>query len=179
MTSASPIPVLDDIHYMRLALREAAQGLHEGEYPFGAVLVDTTGRVVCSTHDTVERDNDYTSHAETMLVKMSCKLLGRDLAGCTLYTTVEPCPMCFTTSWLAKVSRIVFGASMAEVNAFTKGLVRELQVPASDMNRLGSGLIDLAAGVMRDQCLGAFAHAKRQAPPLAPPVMAHQPGVMG
>lgn len=145
-----------DEYYMRLALAEAQSGLDEGEFPFGAVLVARKGEVVASCHDTVERDGDKSSHAETMLVKRSCRLVGPDLTGCTLYTTVEPCPMCFTTSWLARVSRIAWGATMAEVADATHNAVRELAVPATQMNDLGGQLIDLRGGVLCSECIGMF-----------------------
>jgi len=101
------------------------------EPPFGAILVDARSAVVASAYDTVERDDDRSSHAETMLVKKACHELGRDLSGCTLYTTTEPCPMCFTTAWLAGVSQIVFGTTMDEVRRHTGGIVEEVFVRRS------------------------------------------------
>jgi tRNA(Arg) A34 adenosine deaminase TadA len=79
------------------------------------------------------------------------------LAGTTLYTTCEPCPMCFTAAWLAGVSRIVFGTTMAEVVRRTEGKQRELAVPADEMNRRGGSQIDLVDGVLRAECLALFA----------------------
>ena len=147
----------DDAHYMRLAIAQAELGMRQGEFPFGAVMVNRDGVVIASNYDTVERDNDFTSHAETMLAKIACRATGqRDLSGCTLYTTVEPCPMCFTTNWLARVDRIVWGATMKDVSDLTGGAVRELAVPAEHMNELGGRVMTVAGGVLRDDCLAPF-----------------------
>ncbi|HEV7300679.1 MAG TPA: nucleoside deaminase [Tepidisphaeraceae bacterium] len=147
----------DDAHYMRLALAQAELGMSRGEFPFGAVLIGSEGEVVAANYDTVERDNDFTSHAETMLVKIACKATGRrDLSGCTLYTTVAPCPMCFTTSWLARVDRIVWGATMKEVADLTGNAVRELAVPTEHMSDLGGQQVAIQGGVLRDECLALF-----------------------
>lgn len=146
-----------DAHYMRLAIAQAELGMQHGEFPFGAVMVDRDGSVIASNYDTIERDNDFTSHAETMLAKIACRATGRrDLSGCTVYTTVEPCPMCFTTNWLACVDRIVWGATMKEVAEITGSAVRELAVPAEHMNELGGRVMDVVGGVLRDECLVPF-----------------------
>ena len=146
-----------DEQYMRLAIAEAERGRKLGEHPFGAVLVDGAGEVVATMYDTVERDGDKTSHAETMLVKHACRKLGPDLSGCSIYTTTEPCAMCFTTAWLARVGRIVYGTTMAEVRDVSGGAVDELPVPAAEMNRLGGGRVRLEGGVLREACLALFA----------------------
>lgn len=143
-------------HYMRLAIAQAERGRRGGEFPFGAVLVDARGEVVASAYDTVEQDDDASSHAETMLVKKACRIVGRDLSGHTVYTTTEPCPMCFTTSWLAGVSRIVWGTTMDEVREHTGGLVAELFVPAASLNARASRRVELVGGVLRDECLALF-----------------------
>jgi tRNA(Arg) A34 adenosine deaminase TadA len=119
--------------YMRLAIAQAVRGRETGEHPFGAILMEARGAVVASAYDTVERDDDRSSHPETMLVK-ACHELGRDLSGCTLYTTTEPCAMCFTTAWLAGVSQIVFGTTMDVVRRHTSGIVEWVFVPAEWLN---------------------------------------------
>ena len=64
--------------------------------------------------------------------------------------------MCFTTSWLARVGRIVWGATMREVAEATRDAVHELAVPAARMNELGGGQVVILGGVLRDGCLGLF-----------------------
>lgn len=145
-----------DEHWMREAMSEARLGQAEGEFPYGAVLVGPEGDLVARAHDTVAADGDMSSHAETMLVKAACRLRGPDLGGSTLYTTCEPCPMCFTTAFLARVSRIVYGTTMAAVAARTGGAVRELAVPVEQMNALAGGSLELRGGVLAGACLEMF-----------------------
>jgi tRNA(Arg) A34 adenosine deaminase TadA len=97
-----------------------------------------------------------TRHAETDAVRAACRRHGADLAGSTLYTTCEPCPMCFTAAWLARVSRIVFGSTMAEVIRATGGKQRELAVAAAEMNRRGGSRIQLVRGVLGRECVALF-----------------------
>ncbi|WP_437746861.1 ABC transporter substrate-binding protein [Sorangium sp. So ce1504] len=92
-------------------------------------------------------------------VRRACAAAGPDLTGYTLYTTVEPCPMCFTAAWLARVSRVVFGCTMQEVTAATGGAQRELAVPARWMNESSGAPVDLVGGVLADRCLALFSPA--------------------
>lgn len=141
---------------MRAALEEAQHALSEGEPPFGAVLVNHDGIISARAHDTVRKLGDMTRHAETELVRAACDSLGPDLSGHTLYTTVEPCPMCFTAAWLAHVDGIVFGATMQEVSNITAGAQRELAVPATHMNELSGDPIKVTGGIMAEACLVLF-----------------------
>lgn len=97
-----------------------------------------------------------TRHAEVAAVRAACATRGPDLSGCTLYSTTEPCPMCFTAAWLARISRIVFGSIMLEVGAITGGQQREAAVPAATMNAMTGEEITLAGGVLREPCLELF-----------------------
>lgn len=139
-----------------LAFELARSAVAAGEPPFGAAVVGRDDRVLARTTDRVRAKRDLTRHAEIEAVRMACVVAGPDLAGCTLYTTCEPCPMCFTAAWLARVSRIVWGCSMAEVAAVTGGAQRELAVPVATMNELGGGGIELRGGVRARECLALF-----------------------
>lgn len=95
---------------MREALREAEAALGEGEVPIGAVVV-AGGRVIARGHNMTERLHDPTAHAEMIALTAATEALGgKYLSGCTLYVTVEPCPMCAAALCWAQVSRIVYGA---------------------------------------------------------------------
>lgn len=99
-----------DEHFMRLALEEARQASAEGEIPVGAVIV-ASGRVVARAHNMTETLNDVTAHAEMLVITAAENALGgKYLTGCTLYVTVEPCPMCAGAIGWAQVPRIVYGA---------------------------------------------------------------------
>ncbi len=104
--------------WMRLALAEAQRAGEAGDVPIGAVVVrgDTAGaagggQIVGRGHNQVERLADPTAHAEMLAVSAACQTLGtKFLDGCTLYVTLEPCPMCAGALVLARLDRLVFGA---------------------------------------------------------------------
>lgn len=99
-----------DRRWMREALREAERAFEEGEVPVGAVVV-RAGRLVGRGRNAVERLGDPTAHAELLALTAACEAVGsKFLDGCTLYVTLEPCPMCAGALVLARVSRLVFGA---------------------------------------------------------------------
>jgi tRNA(Arg) A34 adenosine deaminase TadA len=141
---------------MQLAIDQAVEALRAGEPPFGVVLVAGDGTVLAAGYDTVRGHGDWTRHAEIETVRAACRAYGPNLIGSTLVTTVEPCPMCFTAAWLARVSRVVFGASMADVFAATAGQQRELSIPTATINQLSPAPIQLDGGIRREECLAFF-----------------------
>ena len=99
-----------DQKYMREALSEAKLALADGEIPIGAVVV-CKGRIIGRGHNMTERLNDPTAHAEMIAITAATEALGgKYLEDCTLYVTVEPCPMCAGALNWAQVPRIVYGA---------------------------------------------------------------------
>jgi tRNA(Arg) A34 adenosine deaminase TadA len=141
---------------MRAAIEVAREGAQHGEPPFGAVIVDAAGGEIVRNHDRVVACRDWTRHAETDAVRAACSRRGPSLGGCTLVTTCEPCPMCFTAAWLAGVDRLVFGCTMADVARVTRGAQIELAVPAADMNARSGRPMTLCGGVLADECLALF-----------------------
>lgn len=100
-----------DEKFMREALREAKAAEAEDEIPIGAVIV-FAGRVIAKGHNMTERLHDPTAHAEMIAITAATEAMGgKYLNDCTLYVTVEPCPMCAAASDWAQVGRIVYGAS--------------------------------------------------------------------
>lgn len=100
-----------DEKFMRVALREAKAAEAEDEIPIGAVIV-FAGRVIAKGHNMTERLHDPTAHAEMIAITAATEAMGgKYLNDCTLYVTVEPCPMCAAASAWAQVGRIVYGAS--------------------------------------------------------------------
>ena len=96
---------------MREALREAQAAAAEGEIPIGAVI-ECRGRIIAKGHNMTERLHDPTAHAEMIALTAATEYLGgKYLPDCTLYVTVEPCPMCAAALNWAQISGIVWGAA--------------------------------------------------------------------
>ena len=101
----------EDINYMKQALAEAKAAGAEGEVPIGAVVV-CNGRIIARGHNMTERLNDSTAHAEMIAMTSATEALGgKYLQDCTLYVTVEPCPMCAAATAWAQLGRLVYGAA--------------------------------------------------------------------
>jgi len=106
-----------DRRWMKLALRQAELAFDKGEVPVGAVVVQGA-QVVGRGHNMVETLKDPTAHAEVIAITAACETLGTKwLKGCTLYVTLEPCPMCAGALVWARLDRLVFGAFDAKAGA--------------------------------------------------------------
>lgn len=100
----------EDEKFMREALREAHLAAEAGEIPIGAVMV-WKGRIIGRGHNQTERLHDTTAHAEMLAITAASETMGgKYLTDCTLYVTVEPCPMCAGALAWSQVGRIVYGA---------------------------------------------------------------------
>lgn len=100
-----------DERFMLMALDEAMAAAEEGEVPVGAVVV-CNGRVIARTHNLTERLKDVTAHAEMQAITAAAdNLNGKYLTDCTIYITLEPCPMCASALKWAQIGRVVYGAS--------------------------------------------------------------------
>ncbi|MCE5179372.1 MAG: nucleoside deaminase [Proteiniphilum sp.] len=102
--------MLDDEYFMRQALQEAHKAFDKGEVPVGAVMVSGQ-RIIARAHNLTELLNDVTAHAEMQAITAAANVMGgKYLTDCTLYVTVEPCPMCAGALRWAQISRVVYGA---------------------------------------------------------------------
>lgn len=101
---------MTDTDYMKLALDQAHAALEKGEVPIGCVVV-CGGKVIARAHNLTMTLCDPTAHAEMQAITMACDYLGgRYLTDCTLYVTVEPCPMCAAALAWAQLGCLVWGA---------------------------------------------------------------------
>lgn len=99
-----------DEQFMRKALVEAQAAFDEGEIPVGAIVV-CRSRIISRAHNLTETLTDVTAHAEMQAITAAANALGgKYLTDCTLYVTVEPCPMCAGAIGWAQIPRIVYGA---------------------------------------------------------------------
>jgi tRNA(adenine34) deaminase len=97
--------------YMKEALREAAYAAAEDEVPIGAIIV-CRGKIIGKGHNMTEKLNDPTAHAEMIAITAATEAMGgKYLNDCTLYVTVEPCPMCAGALAWSQIGRVVYGAS--------------------------------------------------------------------
>lgn len=101
---------MTDIDYMKQALAEAQKAYEADEVPIGAVIV-CKGRIIARAHNLTEMLNDVTAHAEMQAITAAATGIGgKYLTDCTLYVTVEPCPMCAGAIAWAQLGRLVYGA---------------------------------------------------------------------
>ncbi len=130
-----------DRKWMELALKEAETAAREGEIPVGAVIV-RNGECIAAAHNRCEQDHDATAHAERLAVEAACKRIGSwRLSECTLYVTLEPCPMCAGAAINARISRIVYGTKDARAGAL--GSVTNLAcLPLEACPSVESGLLE-------------------------------------
>ena len=148
-----------DDRFMRLAVEAARSGIAAGQTPFGACVVRGDEAIV-SAHNRVWADTDITAHAEIVALRAACRRLGTvDLSGCVIYSTTEPCPMCFSACHWARVDTVVYGAAIAD--ARDAGF-NELTVSDADLKRLGGSPVRIVAGRLREECLELFREWRAQ-----------------
>lgn len=104
--------------FMREAIKEAEQGIRQGDGgPFGAVVV-RDGVIIGRGHNTVVSDKDCTNHGEMNAIRDACKNSGNfSLKGCVLYTTAEPCPMCLSAILWARIEKVYYGCTIADTKS--------------------------------------------------------------
>lgn len=104
----------DDNYFMNEALKEAQKAYDADEVPVGAVIV-ANNKIIARGHNLTERLTDVTAHAEMQAITAAANALGgKYLHECTLYVTLEPCPMCAGALNWAQISKVVYGASDAK-----------------------------------------------------------------
>ncbi|PUB18634.1 tRNA(Arg) A34 adenosine deaminase TadA [Yoonia sediminilitoris] len=106
---------------MDAALNQASQAAARGEVPVGAVLVQN-GQVIALAGNRTRELNDPTAHAEMLVIRQACAEMGQErLAGCDLYVTLEPCPMCAAAISNARIARLYYGAADPKSGGIAQG----------------------------------------------------------
>ena len=142
MINSNPIPQNADESFMKQALIEAQKALEKDEVPIGAIIVNN-GRIIARAHNLTELLNDVTAHAEMQAITSAANTIGgKYLTDCTIYVTVEPCPMCAGALGWSQISRIVYGAN-DEKRGFSK-LAPNVIHPKTTVT----------SGVLVDECTG-------------------------
>jgi tRNA(Arg) A34 adenosine deaminase TadA len=139
--------------YMQLAISEASKNLLTPDGgPFGAVIV-RGDKVVAVARNTVLK-NDASCHAEVNAIRIASKKLKTyDLSGCRIYSTTEPCPMCFSAIHWARIDTIIYGNSIADAKKIG---FNELSISNVSMKKIGKAKIKIISGVLREECNRLF-----------------------
>lgn len=149
---------MNDLTPMQAALEEARAAQSREEIPVGAVVVDASGVIISRAGNETRGGKDPTAHAEILAIRRAAEKLGQDrLRDCTLYVTLEPCPMCAGAIAHARLKRLVYGAYDSKGGAVDHG-VRLFDQPTC-LHK-----IDVVGGVDEAACaqlLTAFFNARR------------------
>jgi len=112
------VPADPDTLFMEMALDQADQAARAGDVPIGCVIVDPLGQVIARAGNRRQADKDPTAHAEILALRGAAAHLGTwYLVGCTLYVTLEPCPMCAGALVNARIRRVVYGCDDPKAGA--------------------------------------------------------------
>ena len=150
MTKGECVPTQDDERFMRMAIALATENVVSGRGgPFGAVLV-REGAVLATGVNQVTATNDPTAHAEVTAIRNACRELGTfELAGATLYSSCEPCPMCLAAILWARCSELFFGNTAedaAEVGFDDSYFYEQVRQPADRRDLPTANLLRAEAG---------------------------------
>lgn len=144
-----------DRRWMKVALQEAERAFDQNEVPVGAVIV-RKGQIVGRGRNMVEQLNDPTAHAEMIAITAACETLGvKYLDHCTMYVTIEPCPMCAGALVWSKLQRLVFGAY--EEKAGSAGSMYNIT-----QDRRLNHVVDVVSGVEMERAAGLMQDFFRQ-----------------
>jgi tRNA(Arg) A34 adenosine deaminase TadA len=138
--------------FMQLALAEASEAARRGEVPVGAVLVDSAGSVIARAGNRTLESADPTAHAEMLVIREACAARGEPrLPDCSLYVTLEPCPMCATAISFSRLVRLYYGASDPKGGGVEHGPRIFHQPTCHHRPELYPGIADVEAGkLLRD-----------------------------
>ena len=138
---------------MRAAIDIARRGIASGQTPFGAALYDGD-KLISAAHNRVWDLTDITAHAEILAIRQACAKLGTiDLSHLTLYSTCEPCPMCFAASHWARIGCIVYGADIDDAQ---RAGFNELPLSNEELVRFEEVPTQLIPHVLREECAALF-----------------------
>ena len=114
---------MDREEYMELALQLAREAAKAGEVPVGCVIADENGKIIGSGRNRREEEHDASAHAEMEAIRMACDAVGDwRLSGCTIFVTLEPCPMCAGGIINSRIPTVVFGAKDENTGSCGSGI---------------------------------------------------------
>lgn len=149
--------MLEDEKFMNVALQEAQMAMIADEVPIGAVIVHQ-GKIIAKAHNLKEGNQDVLAHAELLAIRQAeSKLKNWRLLDCTIYVTLEPCPMCASAIQQARINRIVYGTSNADTQ-------NEKIISQIFLSSAINPTVQITKNVMEEECrelLNTFFRKKR------------------
>ncbi len=144
---------------MEAAIEEAYRGISRGDGgPFGAVIV-VKGEIVARGHNEVLKQGEPTRHAEMCAISKAARFLRSHLfLGASIYSTTEPCVMCFAAIHWARIRRLYFGTTVADVKALG---FNELTISNQRLKSLGLSPVEIVPGFLREECRELLDHWAR------------------
>lgn len=141
---------IPDKKFMQAAIDEVTQYLINNEGgPFGACIIKDN-KIISVAHNTVLKDCDPTCHAEINAIRQAAKILNQfNLEDCIIYSTTEPCPMCFSAIHWANIKQIVYGTEIDDVNKLG---FNELTISNELMKTLGNSSVEIIPHFEREPC---------------------------
>ena len=154
------MPPIDDETFLRRSFAVARRAHTHGNRPFGAILVSAAGEALIETENGFLPDRDMTAHAERLLATQASKQFdSRVLAGCTLYSSAEPCAMCAGAIYWAGIGRVVFGLSEHRLKTITGDHVENptLDLPCRTVFAAGQRRVEVIGPLLEEEA--AVLHA--------------------
>jgi tRNA(Arg) A34 adenosine deaminase TadA len=158
------MPPLDDESLLRRSFAVARRAQTHGNHPFGAVLVDAAGAVLLEVENGYMPDGDMTGHAERLLATAASKQFDATfLAGCTLYSSAEPCCMCAGAMYWAGIGRLVYGLSERRLKTITGNHPENptLDLPCRTVFASGQRHVEVIGPLLEDEAAALHAGAWR------------------
>ncbi|MFH1458885.1 MAG: nucleoside deaminase [Candidatus Omnitrophota bacterium] len=139
--------------FMQKAISEAKTGIMREQAPFGACIV-LKNKAISSGHNQVWQNTDITAQAELIVIRRACAQLKTiNLSGCIIYSTCEPCPMCFSACHWSRLSAVVYGASIKDAR---KNGFNELDISNAQIKRITKTRIKIIPGILKKDNLKLF-----------------------
>ena len=133
---------MDNEHYMQIALALAAEAARDGEIPIGCVIVSGQSEVIGKGRNMREKDKCATAHAEIRAIADACKTIGDwRLAGCSLYVTLEPCPMCAGAAIMSRIDNVFYGAKESRTGS-CGSIINLFMEPYGSKTRVVGGILE-------------------------------------
>jgi tRNA(Arg) A34 adenosine deaminase TadA len=160
MTNGPPLQPIDHETFLRHSFAVARRARTHGNHPFGAILVSAADDVLIETENGLLPDRDMTAHAERLLATQASKQFdSRFLAGCTLYTSAEPCAMCAGAIYWAGIGRVVFGLSERRLKRMTGDHAENptLDLPCRTVFAAGQRQIEVIGPLLEEEAAALHA----------------------